>query len=470
MSALIIMPKKLGYFMNRVMISSILFLVQAVVVQAADLKSLKDVYDKKLEEIVFSHGPKVLELQDQYAKALGTIRPKVRTDGNLDKTKALMAEIERYQKDKTIPASPAENEIAEIRSLQVTYVRQFADLELDKARKIITLATQYDAALDRLQKDLTRTDKIDEATAVQSERNKVKDSDYLTAANRVIESATAKQSIVAVTDKPEKKAGLAPLNRTMELSLGKGVKMKLTLIQAGKFLMGSPATESGRMLNELPQHEVTISKPFYMGIYEVKQEEYETLMGGNPSKIRGRNLPVEYVTWDMAREFCEKLSAKSGKTVRLPTEAEWEYACRAGTKTRFSFGDNDADLHKYGNYWDRSLAWDLFHPKNDSPSDGHDKTAPVGSYKSNAWGLYDMHGNVTEWCQDWFGDNYYDKSPAVDPRGPDTGLIRVQRGGSLLDPPNKMRSAWRAGNNPTKPAFMDIYPYVFGFRVVVDAE
>jgi len=212
---------------------------------------------------------------------------------------------------------------------------------------------------------------------------------------------------------PEPKSGPAGLT----LDLGNGVTMKLVLIRPGKFMMGSPDSEQGRMSNEGPQHEVTISKPFYMGATEVTQAQYEAVMGTNPSefKFKGPTNPVDRVTWDEAVEFCRKLSEKTGKTVRLPTEAEWEYACRAGSKTRFYFGDSDSTLGDY--------AW--------CASSSGGKTNPVGQKKPNAWGLYDMHGNVWEWCANWYGS--YPSGASTDPQGAGSDGIRVVRGGSWLD-------------------------------------
>ncbi len=388
-------------------------------------------------------------------------------DGDLEKTKAVIAELERFQKEKKIePVS----ELPEFKKLQSISSKQLSDLELDKANRIITLSTQYETALEQLQKELTRTGKIDEATAIQDERNNVKNSDYLKAANRVMASATVKEDAQEVSMNSKKAAVPAALSKTMELSLSKDVKMKLALVPAGKFLMGSPAAEEGRAVNEMPQHEVTISRPFYMGIYEVRQEEYEAIVGNNPSTIRGRNFPVEHVTWDDAAVFCKQASAKTGKNVRLPTEAEWEYACRAGTKTRFSFGDDESAVNKYANYRDKSFTPDGLHPKSDGKSDGRDKTALVGSYKPNAWGLYDMHGNVAEWCQDWYWETYYEKSPAVDPKVPGVTGVKFQRGGSSMDEPARIRSAKRTLHPPIQPLFFKQYPYIFGFRVVVDTE
>jgi formylglycine-generating enzyme required for sulfatase activity len=202
--------------------------------------------------------------------------------------------------------------------------------------------------------------------------------------------------------------------KTISLDLGGGVTLPLTLVPAGKFVMGSPDSEQGRVPNEGLQHEVTISKPFYMGVTEVTQAQYEAVMGTNPSRFKGPTNPVERVSWDDAVLFCRELSEKTRKAFRLPTEAEWEYACRAGSKTRFSFGDSDSVF---------SYAW--------FGSNSGGKTNPVGCTKPNAWGLYDMHGNVSEWCADWYGS--YSSGASTDPQGAGSGGDRVVRGGSWLD-------------------------------------
>jgi formylglycine-generating enzyme required for sulfatase activity len=201
----------------------------------------------------------------------------------------------------------------------------------------------------------------------------------------------------------------------LTLDLGNGVAMKLVLIRAGKFVMGSPGSEEGRKADEGPQHEVSISKPFYMGLTEVTQAQYEAVMGTNPSEFKGPTNPVENVTWDNAAEFCRKLSEKTRKTVRLPTEAEWEYACRAGSKTRFSFGESESALGNYVWYGANSGG----------------KTHPVGQKKPNTWGLYDMNGNVAEWCADGYGP--YSSEASVDPQGVTSGDNRVVRGGPWPD-------------------------------------
>ncbi len=230
-----------------------------------------------------------------------------------------------------------------------------------------------------------------------------------------------------------------------QIDLGKGVTMKLVRIPAGTFIMGSPKTEKGRQADEGPQHKVTISKPFYMGVTEVTQQQYEAIMGKNPSKFKGPKNPVDQVSWNDCVEFCRALSKTTGRTVRLPTEAEWEYACRAGTKTRFCFGDNENQFDQYG-----------WHKDN---CDG--KTHPVAQKKPNAWGLHDMHGNLWEWCADWYADSYAN-AKAVDPQGPASGSSRIKRGGSWTNHSDEYcRSASRGWDAP------DGRKYHIGFRVVV---
>jgi len=235
-----------------------------------------------------------------------------------------------------------------------------------------------------------------------------------------------------------KERGLEP---AMSLDLGKGVKLELVLIPAGKFLMGSPEPEKG--FTRETQHEVTISKPFYMGRYEVTQEQYEAITGTNPSQFKGAKNPVESVSWEDAQEFGKKLSAKTGKTVQLPTEAQWEYPCRAGTTTRFYSGDADGDLDGVGWYGSNSGG----------------TTHPVGEKKPNTWGLYDMHGNVCEWCADWYKE--YEAGAVTDPTGPATGAFRVLRGGGYNNYPWFCISAHRACHRP------DVRDFVSGFRVIL---
>jgi len=206
--------------------------------------------------------------------------------------------------------------------------------------------------------------------------------------------------------------------------LGKGIKLDLVLIPAGKFMMGSPESEVGRVNNET-QHEVTLTKPYYMGKYELTQEQWERVMGNNPSSTKGGKLPVTDVSWEDCQEFIKKLNASTKGGYRLPTEAEWEYACRAGTTTAFSVGD--VITPKDANY-------NIMRP------------VAIGSYKANGFGLYDMHGNVWEWCEDWNAD--YPAGAITDPKGAATGDRRVLRGGSFLGDGSWARSSARFNNSP----------------------
>ena len=221
------------------------------------------------------------------------------------------------------------------------------------------------------------------------------------------------------------------------------VGMKLTLIPAGEFLMGSPEGEELRSPEE-HQHRVRITKPFYLGVYEVTQAEYERVMGSNPSHFKesGLDAPVERVMWVDAYEFCRRLSAmpeeqQGGRVYRLPTEAEWEYACRAGTTTAWYYGDDQSDLP--------NVAW--------FDQNSGEQTHPVGKKAPNGWGLYDMHGNVWEWCWDWFEEDYYESSPIDDPKGPSEVSFRVMRGGSWLGKLEACRSAFRGRYEPSSPYF-----------------
>ncbi|GHV57989.1 hypothetical protein FACS189460_5330 [Deltaproteobacteria bacterium] len=209
--------------------------------------------------------------------------------------------------------------------------------------------------------------------------------------------------------------------------------MEFVLIPAGTFMMGSPPDDKSVPSDEKPAHQVTISRPFYMGQYEVTQAQWEEVMGSNPSFFKGRNNPVEQVSWEDAQEFIKRLNQMEGTNkYRLPTEAEWEYAARAGTQTRYYFGDSEKNLGEYAWYDDNS----------------NDETHPVGQKKPNAWGLYDMAGNVWEWVEDWYDSDYYSRSPGLDPPGPERGLSRVQRGGGWINFTTLCQSALRDDYNP----------------------
>jgi len=209
---------------------------------------------------------------------------------------------------------------------------------------------------------------------------------------------------------------------------GNSIGMKFTQIPAGEFYMGSEESD-----DEKPVHTVKINKPFYLGTYPVTQAEWKVVMGSNPSYFKGDDLPVEQVSWDDVQKFIKKLNENEGTDkYRLPSEAEWEYACRAGTTTRYSFGDPESKLGDYGWY--------------DKNSDR--TTHPVGQKEHNPWGVYDMHGNVWEWVQDEWHDSYNGAPTDGSARESGAGANRVFRGGSWYDTARGCRSAARAHYAP----------------------
>jgi formylglycine-generating enzyme required for sulfatase activity len=233
--------------------------------------------------------------------------------------------------------------------------------------------------------------------------------------SKPVEQGKAKQEdgTYSETKEPPKK---------LAVDLGGGVKLDLVLIPAGSFTMGDDS--------EKPAHKVTITKPFYLGKYEVTQEQWEAVMGSNPSYSKGAKNPVEQVSWDDCQAFLVKLNAKAGgqgSKFVLPTEAQWEYACRAGSAGKFCFGDDEKQLGEYAWYSENS--------------DGN--THAVGGKKPNTFGLHDMHGNVWEWCQDWSGAYVVD-----DPSGPTAGSGRVNRGGGCSSDGVICQSAYRSNDEP----------------------
>jgi formylglycine-generating enzyme required for sulfatase activity/serine/threonine protein kinase len=234
------------------------------------------------------------------------------------------------------------------------------------------------------------------------------------------------------------------------------IRMKLKLIPAGTFTMGSPEDELSRGDDE-HQHEVMISKSFYMQITEVTQEQWKAVMGTEPWKGKqdlkeGPNYAASYLSWNDAVAYCKTLSEKEGKTYRLPTEAEWEYACRAGTMTEWSFGDDEKVLGDYAWYVENAYHIDEKHAHQ------------VAQKTPNAFGLYDMHGNVWEWCTDYYEKDYYNQSPEKDPKCAATGSSRVLRGGSWWYYKRNTRSAGRNSRPATD------FLARFGFRVVRELD
>ena len=254
-----------------------------------------------------------------------------------------------------------------------------------------------------------------------------------------------------------------PAQPARDAAVENSIGMKLVVIPAGSFMMGSPEDERGRNADEQP-HRVEITSGFYLGAYEVTQRQYELVMEENPSQFASTggfaervanqetaSHPVDSVSWHEAVRFCERLSQlpaeqAAGRSYRLPTEAEWEYACRAGSDTIWHFG---IELDRLRNYaWYRDPPW-------------QQRTYPVGQKLPNAFGLYDIYGNVWEWCSDWYAADYYSHSPAANPQGPEQGETKVIRGGSWYSIAASCRNAARESDPPT------VVDPDTGFRVVM---
>jgi formylglycine-generating enzyme required for sulfatase activity len=286
------------------------------------------------------------------------------------------------------------------------------------------------------------------------------------------------------------------------------IGMRLARIRAGEFLMGAAEGDQDADESEKPQHKVRITRPFYLGIHEVTVGQFRAFVGDTNYQTRAEtdgkgtsgyspalpgfeydkpgytwknlgwkqddNHSVLNVSWHDATAFCTWLSKKEGKTYRLPKEAEWEYACRAGGQARFITGDSTDELKRIANVQDKSLAAKKprFSNSDDASyltkpvpwDDGFPFSAPVGRLRPNKWGLYDMLGNAAEWCQDWHGEDYYRKSPLGDPTGPETGTSRAIRGGAFLHQPRHCRVSHRVAGIPT------YRNYIIGFRVVMEAD
>ena len=222
--------------------------------------------------------------------------------------------------------------------------------------------------------------------------------------------------------------------------------IKFILIESGCFEMGNPKPPSDLTVGETPSHRVCIDKPFYIGETEVTQKQWEDVMGSNPSKTKAYDRPVDRVSWNDVQDFLQKLNAlDGGKYFRLPTEAEWEYAARAGSDDDYCYGNSEGSLSSYA--WFGNLGY-------------KGSSREVAQKTPNDWGLYDMHGNVWEWVQDWYDGTYYSNSPANNPQGPETGKYKVYRGGSFIGKAINLRSAVRFSAMPTSRT------HDVGFRLV----
>ena len=480
----------------RMWVAGALVAFGAVCGQAQDLKTYKGICEKNSAEIRSGVQPKFDGLQQQYQKALEALKAGAIKQGDLARAKAAMAEIDRFQKAKSLPASLDANEIPDIKALQSAYVAQYNRLEIDMTAQLGQLTLKYEQALERLEKELTKAEKLDAATEVHGEREKAQTTakDFAEQLATLKGPTETKTPSVATSPKPAlttEKAVFNPNHPYLVIDLSHGIKAKeypvtsladepkdgwtdeykteklvLRKIEPGTFVMGSPEEELGRNSDE-NQHEVTLTRAFYIGVFEVTQKQWERVTDDWPSQFNNARFrderPVERVSYDAIRgasaganwpatdsvdaaSFLGRLRARTDKQFDLPTEAQWEYACRAGTTTALNSGkdltspEKCPNLAALGRYKDNA-------GKEDPNGDIHTGTAKVGSYLPNAWGLYDMHGNVWEWCLDWHG-TYPEKES--DPKGAATGPQRINRGGDWHDESCRCRSAWRRSVKPAK--------------------
>jgi len=419
-----------------------------------DLPDLKAVYEKEAVKIEDAYQRSLKYALSEYGRDLHALEGHYKKAGDLNATLAMKKELARFDSDKSVPDEPPATLLGPAKKAQAAYHQRVKDAGTDRAKQLWLLTGNYRKRLDAMKKTLVSQDKLEEAVAVDSEMKRVK---FIVAEVELILSKPTPRPVPN-----EKKPAIRRPLRThrpgdgMTMELGDGVGMEFVWVPPGSFMMGRPDDEVGRPDCEGPVHKVTITKGFWIGSYEVKQEQYEQVTGKTPSRFKGDENPVEQVSWRDAAMFCEILTKGLGKAlplrlrgdiraVRLPTEAEWEYACRAGTRTPFHTGDNESDLSKAG-WWKGNAGG---------------RTHPVGGKRRNAWGLYDMHGNVLEWCGDWLNEHYYRSSPGADPRGPYAGSDRVVRGGSWRTDARHCRVDTRSWRPPGKSC------HNVGFRVVL---
>ena len=498
------MKMKMGL---RIWVAGTLAAFAAVCGQATDLKAMKGIYEKNTEEITQGCTFDFDALQLQYGKMLETLKGEFQSQGELKKTKAALAEIDRFRKQKSLP--PDDSEVPEIKALQVSYVKRFSQLEQEMVRRLGARTVQYEQDLVGLLKALTKAGKLDEATAVEAEQAEVqreikKSADQLKALKAGTVNNATRLADVAATAAEEKPGAKNGPYLVIDLSGGpeakkypvtyladvpkdgwtdeyKTGKLVMRRIEPGTFVMGSPKEELGRNVDE-NQHEITLTQAFYIGVFEVTQRQWERVMGDWPSffnnakcrddrpvekvsynDIRGSNTGAEWPASSKAdaTSFMGKLRARAGlMAFDLPTESQWEYACRAGTTTALNSGKNLTstnscpNLAELGRYADNS---------GDGAQNGDTKvgTAEVGSYLPNSWGLYDMYGNVWDWCLDW---SVTYPSMDSDPKGAGSGSRRVGRSGAWNRDAKHCRSAKRGYGNP-------LYKYDYsGFRVAMTSD
>ena len=385
-----------------------------------ELDALKQEYDALVGIANAPHLAALVDLDKKYLARLVKEQEAAQQGGKLEEAVAIETEKKTVTSGSGVPLQDAANTPPVLKKMHATYRSEVARLEALRDKKIKPLRDDFAKKLEVLTTSLTKKGKLEEALTVKRFRESL--------------PALAAGSAAAPLDP-------AP-GRVMAVDLPGGGVMKFCYCPPGSFKMGSPPAEKNRITNE-DQVKVHFSKGFWMAQTECTQAQWVAVMGNNPSALKGDELPVESVNWNDAQAFIAKLieakTLPAGWKVALPTEAQWEYACRAGTKTTYSFGET-------------------LTPKQANFGKALGKPSAVASYPANAWGLYDMHGNVSEWCEDWLGDKL---TGGTDPKGVAAGSSRVGRGGNWDYLASSCRAAIRSSYSPG-----NVYSYV-GFRVVL---
>jgi formylglycine-generating enzyme required for sulfatase activity len=382
--------------------------------------------DAKLERLHFRHTFEVAEalkplddLSAKYKKALEQQRERFQATGNLEGVIVVVRELDALEKGNTGEESH-DADPAELVRHRGIFLREKLAINERLREPLARMHKQHTARLADLISELTRAGQIEQALRVQKVAEELREFDM-----KSMPPGPSGSSLRAGDEK--------------EIEVKRGINVTFCWIPPGSFTMGSPTNEEGRSDNE-NQVEVTLSKGFWMAKTEVTQAQWEAVMGSNPSHFKGADLPVDKVSWDDVQEFLKKINAFVGNLERekmvLPTEAQWEYACRAGAPGPYSGGS----IGEMAWYRDNSGR----------------KTRPVGTKKPNAWGLHDMHGNVREWCADWYASGL---QGGVDPQGANSGTNRVNRGGGWYGNANNCRVADRNNGDPSSTN------NVIGFRV-----
>ena len=391
-----------------------------------DMKTNLDAIMSMREAVIEMTNKPLIEIRAKFNLALQQYQKEAQKGGDLQGVLAATTILDLQQFGALFtPLS----EIPKIAKIQETYQKAYEEMQKQVEARLVAVDRDYANQLEKLVKELTQAGAIEDAVKVRNIKDQFVE-DY-----KAAKAAKPQFTANAIASRAPKSEGIRA-GEERDFEYARGFRVRMCWIPPGEFLMGSPEGEIGRQDHE-NQHRVTLTKGFWLGKYEVTQEQWQAVMGNNPSKFNGQNLPVEQVSWNMIASgggFLEKINnnVTTGELYDLPTEAQWEYACRAGTTTSLN-SDKDItavvgdcrNLHE--------VAW--------YQGNSEEKTHPVGKKKGNAWGLHDMHGNVGEWCKDWKGT--YSTGAVTDPLGADSGSYRLIRGGGWKFVACYCRSAFR---------------------------